>query len=78
MPTGEAQRRKLWEERIGEILISEFEMDDAGAQAILDEMKTMDIMEACAYLDRYGFCNAAKAAPRATGFSILMKSGYRH
>ncbi len=58
VPTGEAQRRKLWEERIGEILISEFEMDDAGAQAILDEMKTMDIMEACAYLDRYGFCNA--------------------
>lgn len=58
VPTEEGLRRELWEERIEESLISEFKMDDAKAQSIIAEMKGMDIMQACAYLDGYGFYNA--------------------
>ena len=58
VPTEEGLRREMWEERVREILISEFKMGSEGAQSVMDEMKEMDIMAACAHLEGYGFYNA--------------------
>ncbi|MEY8519283.1 ABC transporter permease subunit [Lachnospiraceae bacterium 29-84] len=58
VPTEEGLRREMWEERIREVLISEFEMDNEGAQSVIDEMKGMDVMAACEHLEGYGFFNA--------------------
>lgn len=58
VPTEKGLRRKIWEERIREVLISEFEMDNAGVQSLMTEIKDMDIMTACAHLETYGFYNA--------------------
>lgn len=58
VPTEEGLRREMWEEGIREVLISKFEMDNAGAQSVIDEMKGMDIMEACNHLEGYGFYGA--------------------
>ena len=56
--TDTALRREIWEEQIQETLISEFQMDDAKAQAVIDEMKEMDIMAACEHLEQYSFYGA--------------------
>ena len=58
VPTENGLRRELWEERIRETLISEFKMDHAGAQSVIDEMKGMNISTACAHLEGYGFYGA--------------------
>lgn len=58
VPAGKELRRKMWEERIQEILIFEFEMEDAKAQSVIDEMKGMDIAEAGRHLEEYGFYDA--------------------
>ncbi len=58
VPTENGQRRKMWEERIREVLISEFEMDNVGAQSVIDEMQGMGIMAACNHLEGQGFYNA--------------------
>ena len=58
VPAGKELRRKMWEERIREILVSEFEMEDAKAQSVIDEMKGMDIAEASRHLEEYGFYDA--------------------
>ena len=58
VPTENGLRREMWEERIRENLISEFGMDKAGAQSVIDEMKAMDIKTACAHLEGRGFYNA--------------------
>lgn len=59
VPTEKGLRREMWEERIREVLISEFEMDNTKAQSVIDEMKGMDdLMTACAHLKGYGFYNA--------------------
>ena len=58
VPTEEGQRRELWEEQIRETFISVFEMDSEGAQSMIDEMKGMDIVTACAHLEEHGFYNA--------------------
>lgn len=58
VPSEEGLRRKLWEERIREVLISEFDMAHAGAQSVLDEMKEMDIEEAGRHLEKYGYYDA--------------------
>ncbi len=58
VPTEEELRREMWEERIQETLISVFGMDNEEAQAVIDEMKEMDVMAACAHLEKYGFYNA--------------------
>ncbi len=58
VPTENGLRREMWEERIRENLISEFGMDNAGAQSVIDEMKEMDIKTACAHLEGRGFYNA--------------------
>lgn len=53
VPTQMGLRREMWEERIRETLVSIFGMDDAKAQSVIDEMKEMDVMEACAHLEKY-------------------------
>lgn len=58
VPTEEGTRREMWEERIREVLTSEFGMDRAEVLSLIDEMKEMDILEACAHLNEYGFYNA--------------------
>lgn len=58
VPTKKESRREMWEERIREVLISEFEMDNEGAQSVIDEMKGMDLKTACDHLEGYGFYNA--------------------
>lgn len=58
VPTEKGLRRKMWEERIREVMVSELEMDNAKAQSVIDEIKEMDVMTACAHLEKYGFYNA--------------------
>ena len=58
VPTEKELRREMWEERIQEVLTSEFEMDNEGALSVIDEMKGMDISASCAHLEGYGFYNA--------------------
>lgn len=55
VPTEERLRRELWEEQVRKDLISEFEMDEASVQTEIDQMKKMDIMTACEYLQKYNF-----------------------
>ncbi len=61
VPTEENRRREIWEEWIQEVLILEFEMDRAKVQSIIGEIKEMDMMEACNYLEGYGFYQAYDA-----------------
>ena len=58
VPTEKGLRREIWEEQIQEVLVSEFEMDSVQMQSVINEMKEMDMMEACKYLEEYGFYNA--------------------
>ena len=58
VPTEKELRREKWEERIQEVLTSEFEMDNEKAQSVIDEMKGLDVKTACAYLEGHGFYNA--------------------
>lgn len=58
VPTKEELRRGIWEEQIRETLVYEFRMNEADAQAVIHEMKDMDIMTACKYLESYRFYEA--------------------
>ncbi|MDE7323031.1 MAG: ABC transporter permease subunit [Lachnospiraceae bacterium] len=58
VPTEEGLRRKIWEEQIRKDLISEFEMDNAKAQDVINKIREMDIMTACEYLEKYSFYGA--------------------
>ena len=58
VPTEKELRREKWEERIQEVLTSEFEMDNEKARSVIDEMKGMDVKTACAHLEGYGFYNS--------------------
>lgn len=58
VPTLEALRREVWEEQIQETLMSVFQMNDAEAQSLINEMNEMDILAACEYLEKYRFYNA--------------------
>ena len=58
VPTEKGLQRKMWEEQIQEVLISEFKMDNLRAQSVIDEMKEMDVIMACAHLEGYGFYDA--------------------
>ena len=55
VPTREALRREIWEEQIQKTLISEFQMNHAEAQSLINEMNEMDIMTASRYLEEYNF-----------------------
>ena len=62
VPTNEEDRRKMWEEGIQKNLVSEFEMGQEEAEAVIEEMKGMDIQEACEYLEtKYHYYNALYA-----------------
>ncbi|MDO4336750.1 MAG: ABC transporter permease subunit [Eubacteriales bacterium] len=62
VPTKEEDRRKMWEEEIQENLVSDFEMGQEEAEAVIEEMKGMDIQEACEYLEtKYHYYNALYA-----------------
>ncbi len=52
VPTNKEERRKNWEEAVRENLISEFQMEQAEAETVIDEMRNMDIDEACEYLEK--------------------------
>ncbi len=58
VPTDEETRREMWEARIQAVLISEFQMNPGKVQNLMDELKELDIMEACTRLEEYGFYNA--------------------
>lgn len=58
VPTEKELRREMWEERIREVLVSEFEMENVEAKSVIDEMKGMDFKAACAHLEEYGFYDA--------------------
>lgn len=58
VPTKKELRRKMWEKRIREVLTCEFEMDKAGTQSVIDEIKGMDFMTACTHLKKYGYYDA--------------------
>lgn len=58
VPMEEELRREAWEGQIQETLISEFQMSNMQAQSVINEMKEMDIMTACEYLEKYNFYGA--------------------
>lgn len=59
VPTNKEDRRNIWEEGIRETFVSEFQMDQAGAETVIEEMRGMDIKEACEYLEKkYHYYNA--------------------
>lgn len=58
VPTGEGQRREIWEEQIREIFLTEFEMSAAKTDAIIEETKNMDMISACNHLKNYNFLGA--------------------
>ncbi len=58
VPTEEGLRRQLWEAQIRKDLISEFEMDDAEVQAVINRTREMDLMTACEYMKNYSFQGA--------------------
>lgn len=58
VPAEGQMRRKLWEKQIGEVLTAQFEMDSAGVQSVMNEMKDMDIQTACRHLEKYGYYDA--------------------
>lgn len=61
VPMDEELRREAWEEQIQETLISEFQMNHNEAQDVINEMKGMDIQEACRHLEQYGYYGAYNA-----------------
>lgn len=58
VPSTEEERRQLWEEMIRKSLTDDFKMNQAEAASVISEMKGMDIREACAYLEKYGYYGA--------------------
>ncbi len=80
VPIEGEQRRKAWEERIQKTLLSAFLLDPAGAQAVIDEMKEMDVPAACNYLEDFmGHTAFMRIQPIARGragrsIHILRKS----
>lgn len=66
LPSGEEQRREIWEQTIQENIIQNFHMSEKEAEAVITEMKGMDIKQACAHLEKeyryFGAINAYKSA----------------
>ena len=58
VPTEEGQRRELWQAQVQKDLMTVCGMDSDKAQSVIEEMKEMDIMTACQYLEKYGFYDA--------------------
>lgn len=59
VPSDGQQRREIWNEKMKDALMTEFQMTGAEAKAVIDSMKEMDIWEACTFLEEeYGFYGA--------------------
>lgn len=59
VPSTEEERRKIWEDKVRENLISEFQMNETEARTVINEMNGMDIRTACEYLENeYEFYGA--------------------
>lgn len=59
VPSGEEQRREIWEQEIRKTLISEFYMREEEAEGVIAEMREMDVTQACRYLEKeYGYYGA--------------------
>ena len=59
VPSTEEQRRETWEAAIQESFLLNFQMSRAEVEAVIMEMRNMDITEACEYLERnYRFYGA--------------------
>ncbi len=57
--TGEEERRKIWEEEIRETLHAEFQMSPEETEAVIGEMRKMDMKEASECLEKkYQYYNA--------------------
>lgn len=52
VPSGEEWRREIWEKKMRESLILDFQMRQTEAESVIEEMKGMDIVEACSYLEK--------------------------
>lgn len=62
IPVESAQRREIWEKKIENSFISDFQMCQAEAESIINNMKVMDISEACKFLEKeYGYYGAIYA-----------------
>lgn len=61
VPMDGESRRGAWEAYVQETLVSELQMEQEEAQAVINEMKGMDIMTACGYLEEYGYYSAYNA-----------------
>ena len=58
IPVSTEEHRELWENTIQESLVSDFGMGDDEASDVIEEMRSMEIDEACRYLeDEYGYYN---------------------
>lgn len=69
VPSSEEQRRRLWEETIQESLIWDLQMEEKMAETVIMEIKDMDIMDACRYLEEH--CRYYNA------FNIYRMTAYR-
>ena len=59
IPTGAKEHRKLWEQAIGQSLVSDLGMDSDEAASAIEEMKEMEVSEACRYLENaHGYYGA--------------------
>lgn len=58
IPSSEEEHRNLWEKTIQESLIANFGMNKKEASDVIQEMRGMEINEACHYLEKeYGYYN---------------------
>lgn len=59
IPTSPEEHRELWDQTIQKTLVSDFGMSDDEASGVIQEMRGMDISEACSYLENaYGYYHA--------------------
>lgn len=59
IPSSEEKHRELWDKSIQESLVTEFGMEKNEATEVINEMRPMEIKEACQYLEeQYGYHNA--------------------
>ncbi len=59
IPVEPEERRKLWEQEIKEALEQEFQMTEKEAESVIETMSSMEIEDACSYLEEhYGYYGA--------------------
>lgn len=59
VPSSPEKQREIWHGKLGETLITEFEMTESEAQSVIEKIEDMELKEACAYLEEeYGWYGA--------------------